>query len=163
MTRLERHLRRIQAQIACLDDAARRIADVPGPVFELGLGKARTYGQLRHLLPDRAIYAFDRAIKCPPGCMPPGDRVRLGDFKDTVPRLVAELGTRAALIHADFGSEEPAKDQDTARWLGDLIAAALAPGGIALSDRPLIVAGAQSLALPPPIAAGTYHLWRMPP
>ncbi|MGH6887075.1 MAG: class I SAM-dependent methyltransferase, partial [Geminicoccales bacterium] len=49
MSRLDSFIRRLEAQRACLDLAAARIADLPGPVLELGLGNGRTYDHLREL------------------------------------------------------------------------------------------------------------------
>ena len=59
MNRLDRMIARLTAQRACLADAATLIADVPGPVLEIGFGKGRTYRFLREVLPAREIYAFD--------------------------------------------------------------------------------------------------------
>ena len=42
MTRLDEFIVRMQAQRACIDDAAARTAGRPGPVLELGLGNGRT-------------------------------------------------------------------------------------------------------------------------
>ncbi len=50
------------AQRDCLALAARLVADVPGPVLELGLGNGRTYDHLREILPGREIFVFDRRV-----------------------------------------------------------------------------------------------------
>jgi len=55
---LSRMIARLRAQKACPDFAALRIRDLPGPVFEVGLGKARTYDRLRYLFAGRRICAF---------------------------------------------------------------------------------------------------------
>ena len=54
VSRLDSFIRRLQAQRACLEVAIARIADLPGPVLEFGLGNGRTYDHLRELLPTRA-------------------------------------------------------------------------------------------------------------
>ena len=46
MSRLDSFIRRMKAQRACLDWAAQAISDLPGPVFELGLGKASDHALL---------------------------------------------------------------------------------------------------------------------
>jgi hypothetical protein len=63
MSRLDSFIRRVQAQRACLDRAAELIADVPGPVLELGLGNGRTYDHLREQLPARRIFVFERLVQ----------------------------------------------------------------------------------------------------
>ena len=71
-------IHRLTAQRAYLNEAARRIKDLPGCVFELGLGSGRTFDHLRSLLPDREIFAFDRAISAHPTCIPDADHMILG-------------------------------------------------------------------------------------
>lgn len=135
-SRLDRMIARLTAQRAWLEHAATLIADLPGPVLEIGLGKGRTFSHLRKLLPDRAIYAFDRTVRAPADSAPEDDHLFLGDFRDTLAAARRRLPP-AALAHADFGSEDRAHDLDQAAWLGPLIAPLMARGGIVLSDRPL--------------------------
>ena len=70
MSRLDSFIRRLEAQRACLDHAARAIAGLPGPVLELGLGNGRTYDHLRELLPEREIFVFERQLAAHPASMP---------------------------------------------------------------------------------------------
>ena len=49
MSRLDSFIRRMQAQRDCLNAAAGLIADVPGVVFDLGLGNGRTFDHLREV------------------------------------------------------------------------------------------------------------------
>ena len=84
MSRLDFMISRLTAQRALLDEAARLIADQPGCVFELGLGSGRTFDHLRQLLPDREIFAFDRAISAHPKCIPDGDHMILGEIRETL-------------------------------------------------------------------------------
>ena len=51
MSRLDSFIRRLEAQRACLDLAARLIEGLEGEILELGLGNGRTYDHLRQLLP----------------------------------------------------------------------------------------------------------------
>ena len=66
MSRLDLFIDRMLSQRACIDHAVQRIADMPGPVLELGLGNGRTYHHLRERLPKREICVFDREIASHP-------------------------------------------------------------------------------------------------
>ena len=56
MSRLDSFIRRVSAQRDCLNMAKDMIADVPGPILELGLGNGRTFDHLRELFPDLARF-----------------------------------------------------------------------------------------------------------
>ena len=73
-------------------------------VLEIGLGNGRTYDHLRGLLPDRDIYVFDRQVAAHPDSIQSEGHLILGDVLETLPGLMRQLETRAALIHADIGS-----------------------------------------------------------
>ena len=73
MSRLDSFIRRLEAQRACLDQAARLIAELDGDVLELGLGNGRTYDHLRELCPDREIYVCERLVAAHPDCVPPAE------------------------------------------------------------------------------------------
>lgn len=134
-SRLARMIARLSVQRAYLDHAANVIADIPGPVFEIGLGKARTYDHLRHLLPDRRIYAFDRSVHCPPTAVPPDEFLVLGDFSQTLSDARDQFEGQVALAHCDTGSEDLARDAAQAAWLADLVEPLVCRGGVILSDR----------------------------
>ena len=87
MSRLERMIERLSTQRACLDRAVTMVADLPGPVLEVGLGKGRTYDHLRHTLPGREIFVFDRDIHAPESCVPDSPYLYLGDFAETLPMV----------------------------------------------------------------------------
>jgi hypothetical protein len=70
VSRLDSFIRRMQAQRDCLNVAAALIADVPGAVFDLGLGNGRTFDYLREILPDREIFVFDRVVNANPKSRP---------------------------------------------------------------------------------------------
>jgi hypothetical protein len=70
------------AQRDCLNFAAWAIAEIPGPVLELGLGNGRTYDHLRELLPDRDIYVFEKVVNSFTSCTPPKNRLFLGEVTD---------------------------------------------------------------------------------
>lgn len=162
MSRLDSFIRRMQAQRACLDWAAAAIAARPGCVLELGLGNGRTYDHLRQRLPDRAIYVFDRRIAAHAGCVPPDDRLYLGDVLQTLPRAAAELGPDAVLVHSDLGIADDAANAALAAEVAPLLVPLLAPGGIIVANHPYGVPGWMDLPLPEGVSPGRYFLYRAP-
>ena len=160
MSRLDSFIRRMQAQRACLDWAAQAIAGLPGPVLEVGLGNGRTYDHLRERLPDRDIYVFERRVAAHPSCIPPDERLLLGDVLETLPQAVARFGRSAALIHTDLGTgvAEPdaALHAKVAPHLGNL----LNDGGLVIANHPLAVDGWQQLPEPDGVKPGRYFLYR---
>ena len=157
--RLTRMIARLTAQRDCLDLAASLVARVPGPVLEVGLGKARTYDRLRRLFPERDVWAFDREVHCPPAAAPPEHLTVLGDFRDTLAAVRGQLGGRAALVHADFGSEKPERDAALAAEVAPL----LAPGGVLVSDRLLPLLELEALSSPPACDDFAYFILRRAP
>lgn len=165
---LERFAARLLAQRACLGEAARRIADVPGAVLEIGLGKGRTYDHLRRLLPGRTIHCFDRELHAPASEAPPAEHLLLGEIADTLPALGAALAARGesvAFVHCDIGTRKPARDMALAGFLAATLPPLLAPGGIVLGDRPMEAATLEPLplpafALPEGLPAWPYFLYR---
>jgi hypothetical protein len=160
MSRLDSFIRRLEAQRACLDHAAGLIAAVDGPVLELGLGNGRTYDHLRQLFPDRDIYVCERRVAAHPDCIPPDDRLILGDMKETLPAAASWLGGRVALAHFDVGTGDAAANLALAATLAPLIAPLLRPGAILVSDPEIACAGLQPLPLPAGVAPGRYHMYR---
>lgn len=135
-SRLDLFVDRMVSQRACLDHAAGQIADLPGPVFELGLGNGRTYHHMRHIMPARDIYVFERAVASHPDSIPPDDRVLLGDVFDTLPAALKRFGSAAVLIHADLGGHDAARNDVFARKISPHVEPLLAEGGLMVaSDR----------------------------
>ena len=159
-SRLERMIRRLKGQQACLDRIAARLAEVPGPVLEIGLGKGRTYDHLRRLLPEREIYVFDREIHAFKDCIPPDDRLYLGEFHATIPKALTRFRGEVALANADFGRSDAEADAALAAWLGPQLAAFVRPGGYVLSDQPLAHQRLRALALPDGAEEGRIHLYQ---
>ncbi len=162
---LERFLARLLAQRAFLARAASLIADVEGPVFEIGLGKARTYSHLCVLLPARAIYCFDRELHAPAEDAPAAAFLVLGEIGKTVPAKAQALGARAALAHCDIGTRNRAHDLGQARMLAEVLPLVMATGGIVVADRGILHPALESLpapdyALPPGIEPWPYLLYR---
>lgn len=160
MSRLDSFIRRLEAQRACLDHAARLICRLGGAVLELGLGNGRTYDHLRALFPDRDIFVCERQVAAHPDCIPPTDRLLLGDMRETLATAAARLGGRVALAHLDAGSGDAAANAALAAELTPLLAPLLCAGGIVASDQPLKSLALAALPLPAGIAAGRYHLYR---
>lgn len=135
-SRLDLFVDRMVSQRACLDHAAREIANLPGPVFELGLGNGRTYHHMRHIMAERDIFVFERAIASHPDSTPPQDMVLLGDVFDTLPAAHARFGATAALIHADLGGHDATKNDIFAQKISPFVEPLLAVGGLMVaSDR----------------------------
>ncbi len=160
MSRLDSFIRRLEAQRACLDHAAQAIRDLPGPVLELGLGNGRTYDHLRARLPDRDIYVFDRRVAAHPDCVPPPDKMILGDLRETLVGAEARLARSAALAHMDVATGEVAASLELAAALAPLLARLLRPGAVVVSEPPLDVPGWTALPLPKLVSRGRYHLYR---
>ncbi len=160
MSRLDSFIRRAVAQRDCLNDAARRIAQMPGPVIELGLGNGRTYDHLRHLLPGREIFVFERRVAAHPDCVPDAAHLLLGDFKETIPAAMTQMNAPAVLLHGDVGSGNEAKNTELAAWLGPAIQPLLAPGAVVIFDQELNSPGLEPLELPASVNGGRYFMYR---
>ena len=160
MSRLDSFIRRLEAQRACLDHAARLVAGLDGAVLELGLGNGRTYDHLRELCPGRDIYVCEQKVAAHPDCVPPPERLILGDMRETLPAAQARLGGRVALAHLDAGTGDAAANRALAAELIPLVAPLLCAGGILVSDPPFDRADLEPMALPGGIAPGRYHLYR---
>jgi hypothetical protein len=130
-------IRRLTAQRALLGEAARLTANMPGCVFELGLGSGRTFDHLREVFPDREIFAFDRAISAHPKCIPDGDHMILGEIRETLAFCGPRIPGKPAFVHVDLGSGDPTQDLITRSWLSPLVAEWAARGTVVLADRPL--------------------------
>lgn len=160
MSRLDSFIRRLEAQRRCLDHAAALIRGLDGVVIELGLGNGRTYDHLRALLPDRDIYVCERLVAAHPDCIPPADRLFLGDMRETLPAAAAHLAGRVALAHLDPASGDVAASRALAAELAVLIAPLLCPGAILVSEPAIELDALMPLALPDGVACGRYHLYR---
>ncbi|MEQ8586658.1 MAG: class I SAM-dependent methyltransferase [Thalassobaculaceae bacterium] len=160
MSRLDSMIRRLEAQRATLNAAADRVRDREGVALEFGLGNGRTYDHLREILAGRDIYVFDRQVAAHPDCIPPDDRLFLGDLFDTLPRAIAQLGGRAVLVHLDIGTGDKAESVALSQRAAPLVAELLAPGGVAVSDQPIDgLAAFSPLPLPDGVKPGRIYLY----
>ena len=161
MSRLDSFIRRVSAQRDCLNLAKDLIADVPGPILELGLGNGRTYDHLCELFPDRDIYVFDRRIAAHPDCIPPNDRMILGDIRETLAVAANRIGTPAALAHCDIGTGEKDTNARLIATIAPMFEALMATGGIVISDQEYSVDSWVALPLPDGVRPGRYFISRV--
>ncbi len=161
-SRLDSAIARLMTLRICLDWAAGQTARRPGPMMEFGLGNGRSYDHLRKRLPGRDIHVFDRHVAAHPDCIPPADRLWLGDFRETAPAAARRFAGQVALIHGDVGSGQESASQALARDLAPHWAALLQDDGLLVSDQP-IDAGEFSLLELPGGEAGRYFLARRNP
>jgi hypothetical protein len=162
LTRLDKAIRRLKAQRACLDWAAIEIASVPGVVVELGLGNGRSFDHLRARLPDRDIYVFERSVGAHPDTVPVADRLILGNIEETLPRMRPHFAGRVALMHSDIGTGDDARNDRIAAWLGPELLPLLAPGGVVASDQKLAALADVAAPLPEGVGENRYYLYRVP-
>ncbi|HVJ41186.1 MAG TPA: class I SAM-dependent methyltransferase [Dongiaceae bacterium] len=165
MSRLESFIRRLQAQRACLNAAVDLVRDQPGPVLEFGLGNGRSYDHLREICgpsseAGREIYVFDRQVAAHPDCIPPQDRLFVGDFATTLPRAIAQLGRTAAMVHVDCGSGKPEIDAQVVAILKPGLLALMRSGAVLLSDQEIADPGFIALPLPAELKPGRYFMLR---
>ena len=164
MSRLDSFIRRLEAQRACLDHAAELIAGLDGVVLELGLGNGRTYDHLRERFqggdsPWRDIYVCERRVAAHPDCIPPADRLLLGNMFDTLP-AASHLVGRVALAHFDAGTGDAAGNRALAAGLRPLILPLLCSGGVLATQQEMVGPELEALPLPGGVPAGRYHLYR---
>ena len=161
MSRLDSFIRRVSAQRDCLNLAKELIADIPGPILELGLGNGRTYDHLRELFPDRDIFVFDRRVAAHPDCIPDDDHMILGDITETLSSAFGKIGEEAALAHCDIGTGENESNARLITAIAPLVDALMLPGGIVCSDQEYSVASWVAQPLPDGIRAGRYFINRV--
>ena len=157
MSRLESMRRRLTAQIDGINWAADLIKGIPGDVLEMGLGNGRTYDHLRQEIPGRRIWVIDRVLNAHPSCIPPAADFLQGEANDMLTRL-AQSNHKMAMAHYDFGHGVKEKDVAEGAALSPFIAAVMAPGGLVLSQQPLI--GFQQIKGPDTIDPERYLFYR---
>jgi hypothetical protein len=161
MSLLDRLLNRMLAQRACLDFAFRDLAEKLGVVFELGLGKGRTFSHLREHLPDREIYVFDRAVEAHKTAMPDPAHLFLGPMSETLPKAVARFRGQVVLAHTDVGGYEGSHNEAMKVLVAEALPPAIMKGGLIVSDLKLTIPGAQELSRPAGAPDGWYFIYRM--
>ena len=97
-----------------------------------------------------------------PDCIPPDDRLFLGEAREAIPaRGGKSSARRAALIHTDLGTGDHAANTAMGDWLGPALDALAAPGGYVLANQPLDVARWRRLPDPPGVPKDRYFLYRV--
>ena len=158
-TRLDRAIRRLEAQRACLNWAIHEIAGLPGIVLELGLGNGRSFDHLRAHMPDREIYVFERSPAAHPACTPSPDRLIVGTLEETLPAAQKRFAGKVAFLHSDIGTGDDDRNRRFAAWLGPELIPLLVPGAIVASDQKLEALADFSVPPPEGIEEGRYHLY----
>lgn len=160
MSRLDSFIARMQAQRDCLNFLKPAVDGLPGPILEVGLGNGRTYDHLRDLFPGRDIHVFERQVAAHPDCVPPPDRLFLGEARCSLRQAARQLGPTAALIHTDLGTGDHAANMAMGQWLGPALDALAAPGGWILANQALDVARWQRQPEPPGVPKDRYFLYK---
>jgi hypothetical protein len=160
VSRLDSFIRRLEAQRACLDFAARLAEGLEGDVLELGLGNGRTYDHLRQLFPDRKIYVCERRLAAHPDCVPPAEYLLLGDMRDTLRTVRELLADRIALAHLDPGTGDLAASRALAAELTPLIVPLLRCGGVLVSEPAVASDELSPLEPPAGVAPERYNIYR---
>ena len=161
MSELDRMISRLVTQRACLEFAAAELVNVPGAIFEVGLGKARTFDHVKERFKGRAIFAFDFEIHAPKRLVPAKDTLFLGDFRETLREAATQLGRTAALVHADIGSRDRKADAELAAEIAPMIDKLLVSGGMVITDREMSGAGWTALDQPEGVSGDwPYFLYR---
>ena len=160
MSRLDSFIRRLEAQRACLDMAARAVVDVPGLVLEVGLGNGRTYDHLRSILPGRQIVVFERDPQPHPDCWPAQGNLITGGLEETLPEAARRWPNGAALVHSDIGTGDSARNLRVAANLSRRLPLLLVPGGMVVSDQRLSDPRLEPLPPPLGVAPDRYFIYR---
>jgi hypothetical protein len=163
LSRLDSHIRRVQAQRDCLNAAVAMMSAVPGAVFELGLGNGRTYDHLRELLPDREIFVFERNPMTRADSMPDGDHLVVGDVFEMLPAMYTRFAGRVALLHNDLGIGDDEGDAALADRLAPHIAMLMAPGGIVITQQPMVHEVLAEWPMPVTVPSERYFMYRRLP
>jgi hypothetical protein len=159
VSRLDSFIRRLNAQRACLDKAAALVADIDGPILELGLGNGRTYDHLREHLPGREIFVFERKVAAHPDCIPDCAHLFEDDIRKTLPTAMQRIGSPVSMVHCDIGSGDKDLTAQLGAFIGPQLGPMLAPGAVVASDQPLEIAGCTPLALPDGVREGRYYMY----
>lgn len=151
----------MSAQRVLLERAAELVADIEGPVIDLGIGNGRTLDHLCALLPDRRVFAFDKFLQSGVGVLPPAEQIVVGDIRETLPFALPRLGERAALVHNDLGSADAVGNAATAAWLAPAIEAVARPDAIVVTSFLIPFSKSVVLPLPPSVRPGRYHIMQL--
>jgi hypothetical protein len=161
LTRLDKAIRRLEAQRACLDWAVGEIDGTAGIVVELGLGNGRSFDHLRARLPGRDIYVFERSPAAHPASTPAADRLIVGNLEATLPASKERFAGKVAFLHSDIGTGDDDRNARFAEWLGPHLLPLLAPGAIVASDQRLPALEEWRTEPPEGVSEDRYYLYRL--
>ena len=137
-----------------MDWSAKNIHKQRGVVLEFGLGNGRTCDHMRKLLPQRDIAAH-------PDCIPHPAFQFIGDFRDSIPRAIEQLGRSAALAHLDIGTGQKNTSLALASKITPCIEKLLCVNAIVVSDQEVERWRSYKLQLPAGISENRIHLYRL--
>jgi hypothetical protein len=166
MSRLDGFIRRMEAQIACLDFACEEIHNVKGLVYEFGLGNGRTYEHLRLRMPSRSILVFERdvdAIKQYTDGFGQGIFVCVGN----VETIFSNIGNQeillapVALIHSDLGDWNVTENIERANSIFNALVPKLQEGAYIVCSVPLTHKNLFQMGLPAGIRHDKYFIYRI--
>ena len=160
MSRLDIFINRMVSQRACLNYAANMTKDLPGPVFELGLGNGRTYHHMREIMSEREIFVFELAVASNPDSTPEDNMLLLGDVLETLPAALARFGPTAGLIHADLGGHNLVKNDVFAQLISPLVEPLIGPGGLMVSSDKMCFEALREIALPADAVLGRCFIYQ---
>ena len=144
-----------------MDRSAKNIHKQRGVVLEFGLGNGRTFDHMRKLLPQRDIYVFEREIAAHPDCIPHPAFQFIGDFRDSIPRAIEQLGRSAALAHLDIGTGQKNTSLALASKIAPCIEKLLCGNAIVVSEQEVERWRSYKLQLPAGISENRIHLYRL--
>ena len=125
-----------------------------GAVLEFGLGNGRTFDHMRKLLPERDIAAH-------PDCIPHPAFQFIGDFRDSIPRTIEQLGRSAALAHLDIGTGQKNTSLALASKIAPCMEKLLCANAIVVSDQEVERWRSYKLQSPSGISENRIHLHRL--
>ncbi len=137
-----------------MDWSAKNIHKQRGVVLEFGLGNGRTFDHMRKLLPQRDIAAH-------PDCIPHPAFQFIGDFRDSIPRAIEQLGRSAALAHLDIGTGQKNTSLALASKITPCIEKLLCVNAIVVSEQEVERWRSYKLQLPAGISENRIHLYRL--
>lgn len=148
------------AQRDCINHAAGLIKNIPGVVFELGLGNGRSYDHMRQTLPDRDIYVFDRQVCSLSSCRPPDEKIFIGEVVHTLIMAGEIFSKKGALLHNDLGTSDCEKYKKLMDEITPLLESILMPGAIIISNTPIHTDAWERISGPQGIKQEHYYLYR---
>ena len=104
---------------------------------------------------------FERKIAAHPDCIPHPAFQFVGDFMDSIPRAIKQLGRSAALAHLDIGTGEKNTSLALAKNIAPFIEKLLCVNAIVVSDQEVERWRSYKLQLPGGISENRIHLYRL--